>query len=152
MKVTLCNESTQNKQIEMSKNIWTGKMMITIDNQALKKVKRNMYVYTDESGQTYDVLVSGNEITGLILKMDGREIHLLRKLSVFEIIISILPAYLVFIGGALGGALGFLGAFVMASLCRQTNNMYLKIVYSFSVTLLTTTIWYILASMIFNLI
>lgn len=152
MKVSLCNESTENKTIELSKNVWTGKMKISIDNQSLQKVKRNKYVYTNLNGETYDVLVSGNEITGIVLKMNGREVHIVKKLTVFEIIISLLPGYLIFIGGALGGALGFLGMYVISTLCRQTNNVFLKIVYSFSVTMIATTIWYILASMIFNMI
>jgi len=152
MKIKLCNEKTQNKEIFLSKNSWSGKMVITIDNQTLKKVKRNQYVYIDDKGESYDVLVSGNEITGITLKMDGREINILRKLTVFEIIISIIPAYLIFIGGALGGALGIVGVLVISSLCRQTKNLFLKIVYAFSVTMISTTIWYILASMIFNLI
>lgn len=152
MKVTVCDEVTNNKKVEFEKNIWSGKTLLKYDGVTMHKKSRNKYSFIDSDNEQQLVLVNGNEITGISLQFNNGSIQILRKLSFFEIILALIPLYLVIIGGAIGGALGGLSAVCIGGLCRMFNNIFLKILIAVSITGIATGIWYIVAKFILEVL
>jgi hypothetical protein len=137
--------------IDFSRNIWTGRTMISIDGKPMEKIKRNVFVFTDSEGKRTEVVIKGNELTGIQMSMPYETITVLRKLNALEIILTVIPFFLVFIGGAIGGVLGALAAFTNAMLCRSIKNVLIKIVFALFVTAIATVLWLTIGSFLLEL-
>lgn len=110
MKIIINNELTKNKELSYEEGFWTAKRTIKYNGVELIKIKRNLYEY--KLGDSIEYFeVKGNQFIGLMIKMFGNEIELERKLTWYEIVMSLmvfLPCVLFgAIGGAIGGGLGF---------------------------------------------
>ena len=138
------------RTIDFSRNIWTGRMTLSINSKPMEKIKRNVFAFYDDKGKRTEVVVKGNELIGIQLIMTFEEITVLRKLNALEMILSIIPLFLIFVGGAVGGLFGALGAFTNAMLCRNIKNVFLKIVFALCITIIVTAIWLVIAVFIFQ--
>jgi hypothetical protein len=78
------------------------------------------------------------------LEVDGKEIQIARPLHWAIWVWCFIPVILIFIGGALGGLLGAVGAAVNIMLFRSNLNMVAKIVLTIVVTVLAYVIFFFL--------
>lgn len=136
------------KTIIYEESFWIGKRTIVINGKTLDKVSKN--VYTDGSN---DYVIKGNQFFGLSI-INNNEIYVIyEKLNAFQIILACIPLIMVFIGGAIGGALGALGFFVIILAIRcYKNSILVNIITSIAVSALVFGLWYILAILINSLI
>lgn len=109
-----------------------------------------MYEYKDgENTEQFEV--KGNQMFGATIKMFGNTIELSRKLTWYEILMSILvfvPCVLFgAIGGAIGGGLGMTNIVVI----RQVDKLYLKIIFSILFAVISVLLSYIFAYLVFKL-
>jgi hypothetical protein len=152
MKFFICNQETGNNKILLEKSAWTGKSSLYINGKAMKKMVRNSFSFYDSEGKEKKVQLKGNEIFGIEMLMDGRSITILRKLNVFEIILSLIPVVLIFFGGAIGGACAAVGIMIIATFCRKMDNIIVKIIFSLGIYGLITFACLLLVELYFKII
>ena len=149
MKITINNEQTNNKDLFFEETFWTGKRTIIYDGVELKKIKFNLYEYNDGI-TTYQFLIKGNQFFGLTITMFGKEVEITRKLFWYEITMAVIvfaPCVLFgAIGGAIGGALGFTNLTII----RNTEKIYLKIIFSGLFMALSLLLSYVIAVLVFK--
>ena len=117
------------KIITYSESFWTGKKTITINGEVLQKIDRKTYKYADRY-----YTVKGCYLTGVELIDTDHHISLVRKLTVFEMILCFLPLLILIQGGAIGGFCGG-AALVFNAVCMiKTDKIIMKILYSIIVT------------------
>jgi len=144
MKFTLKNAATKEQLIEIDRSIWTGKTIIKVDGIETKKLSRLEFSYVDKDNQNSHIKLQGNDLRGLQAVINGKVVDLNKKLSSFEYTLVLLPLLLTFIfmiingGGAILGAIsGFIGilfGYLNASLIRETNKLFLKILLSIALS------------------
>lgn len=149
MKVVLNNENTDNKTLIYQEGFWTGKRTISYDKTPLTKVKRNIFEYkTEETTENFEI--KGNQLVGVTINMLGKDVEVSRKLTWYEIVLSILvfiPCILFgAVGGAVGGALGFTNIMVIRSL----DKTWVKIVVSVEFIAISLLLSYVLAVLVFK--
>lgn len=151
MRVIVCNEKTHDKEVVFKKNFWSGKLQLYYDGKPMSKIRRNRYTY-EENGESNEVTVYGNEFKGIYLLFPQGGVTILRSLNSLEIILSVIPLILVFFGGAVGGAIGGLAAAILLLVMRKFKNPVPKIVLSILVSGVAIVLWYIIASVILEMI
>lgn len=149
MKVVINNENTDNKTLIYQEGFWTGKRTISYDGTPLTKVKRNIFEYkTEETTEYFEI--KGNQLIGVTINMLGKDVEVSRKLTWYEIVLSILvfiPCILFgAVGGAVGGALGFTNIMVIRSL----DKTWVKIVVSVEFIAISLLLSYVLAVLVFK--
>lgn len=149
MKVVINNENTDNKTLIYQEGFWTGKRTISYDKTPLTKVKRNIFEYkTEETTEYFEI--KGNQLIGVTINMLGKDVEVSRKLTWYEIVLSILvfiPCILFgAVGGAVGGALGFTNIMVIRSL----DKTWVKIVVSVEFIAISLLLSYVLAVLVFK--
>lgn len=149
MKVVINNENTNNKTLIYQEGFWTGKRTISYDKTPLTKVKRNIFEYkTEETTENFEI--KGNQLVGVTINMLGKDVEVSRKLTWYEIVLSILvfiPCILFgAVGGAVGGALGFTNIMVIRSL----DKTWVKIVVSVEFIAISLLLSYVLAVLVFK--
>ena len=149
MKEIINNEQTKNKELVYEEGFWTGKRKITYDGIELVKIKRNLYEYkVEDKTETFEV--KGNQLFGATITMFGNTIQLARKLTWYEILMSVLvfvPCVLFgAIGGAIGGGLGMTNIVII----RQVDKLYLKITFSVLFAAISILLSYIFAYLVFK--
>ncbi len=137
------SQTSDGRKVEYEESFWNGKKRIIIDNVVLEQIGKKVYML-DETKYTF----SGNYLFGAKLESIDEDIILVRKLSVIEWILAVLPLVLVFIGGAIGGALGALGAISIAVFSRSVKNIVLKIIVGLAITAVAIGIWWCIAIML----
>lgn len=116
------------------------------------KKGKNLFYYTDIENKNVEVKLVGNEFSKIDIIINGNTINLLRKLEIYEIVLSALPFIMVFIGGAIGGGLGGLAAATLLLLMRKIKNIPLKVALSLGAVVIVYLLWYVIASFILALI
>jgi len=151
MKIIINNIKTQNKELYYEENFWSGKRTIKYNNVLLKKIKRNVYEYTNGE-TTHEFTLKGNLIYGLTINMFNTNVQIKEKPKWYEIILSILVFAPCALFGAIGGGIG--GAFGITNLVLldKVKKIYLKIVISLGLTIIALLLSYLFASLIFKLI
>ena len=149
MKVVINNENTNNKTLVYQEGFWTGKRTISYDGTPLTKVKRNIFEYKTEK-TTENFEIKGNQLIGVTINMLGKDVGVSRKLTWYEIVLSILvfiPCILFgVVGGAAGGALGLTNIMVIRSL----DKTWVKIVVSVEFIAISLLLSYVLAVLVFK--
>lgn len=139
------SQTTDGRKVEYEESFWTGKKSIKIDGNQLIKLGKKVFVLDEKKYE-----LNGNFIFGATLSGSDEKIVLVRKLNVLEWILVALPLILVFIGGALGGALGVLAACCNAVVVRGVKNIVLKIVACLAIAIVTYIIWFVIAMMLIS--
>ena len=158
MKVTINNEQTNNKVLEFEESFWTGKRTIVYDGVILTKIKRSVYEYKKDD-VVEKFTIKGNQLIGITMNMFGKTVEVERKLTWYEIVLSlsILVECLTFgiitkslIAGAFVGGIGGGLAFTNAIIIRQIDKWYLKVIVSIQLLAIALLLSYIIACMIFK--
>lgn len=146
MRVTINNEQTNNKELIYEEGFWTGKRTIVYDGETLTKVKRNIYINKAKD----EFVIKGNQLVGVTITMLGKQVEVLRKLTWFEIALSVLVFVPCVLFGAIGGAFGGGLGFTNVMLLRRIDKLYLKIIISLLMTGLAVLLSYIFAYLVFK--
>lgn len=150
MKQTV-QSSITGKKYFITQNAWSGKYTITIDGIAAQRVEKREFTYT-ENDQTSKVKLVGNGFTELYLIDGETRIVVLAKLKWYEIVFAVLPLTLVFLGGAIGGALGGLSAVLIVAFIRKVKNVFLQLVTALAITGVAYLLYFIIADAILQAI
>lgn len=148
-------------KIVYNESFWLGKKSIMIGNKLLSKIDRKTYVY-DKDGVRKSFTLSGNYFTGAKLT-DGKEtIQVLPSPKWYELfftilivaikitwgnfplLVSIFPV----VGGAIGGAIGAIGACLNMVAMRSVSKVWLKILIGIGVLAGTFLVSYLVATFI----
>lgn len=149
MKVIINNENTKNKTLIYQEGFWTGKRTISYDGTPLTKVKRNIYEYKkDEVAENFEI--KGNQLVGVTINMFGNNVEVSRKLTWYEIVLSVLVFLPCILFGAVGGAVGGVLGFTNVMVIRSINKIWGKIIVSIEFIAISLLLSYVLAVLVFN--
>lgn len=149
MKAIINNENTKNKTLIYQEGFWTGKRTISYDGTPLTKVKRNIYEYKkDEVAENFEI--KGNQLVGVTINMFGNNVEVSRKLTWYEIVLSVLVFLPCILFGAVGGAVGGVLGFTNVMVIRSINKIWGKIIVSIEFIAISLLLSYVLAVLVFN--
>lgn len=137
-----------NSNFEIKTSIWTGKSILFKDN-----------VQVGQSNETGKPFLIPNETGSLVmafpkkafpdfvptLEINGIKYHIVEKLKWYQVALGGFPILLLFIGGALGGAIGALGTIINFTIFRQVGSDALKYLKVLGVIIASFTLYFILA-------
>jgi hypothetical protein len=143
----------EGQRIEVrSPGIFSGYKLLVNDEKVPKGPKRGQLLLRRNDG--IEIIASLKpKILGLDvpqLLIDGKTYNLVEPLLWYELMWSGLPIFLVFTGGALGGALGALAFSVNARVFRAPLNPIVKFATTTGVSFLAVMVFLIIALMIFG--
>lgn len=84
-------------------------------------------------------------MTGLTILTDEETYVIYEKLNALEIILSIIPLILVFLGGMIGAICGVLASFAIVTVIRSTKNIWISILTSLVASAAAFGVYLILA-------
>lgn len=147
MKIILNNEQTKNKELYYEEGFWTGKKTIKYNGISLTKIKRNLYEYKDcENTEQFEV--KGNQLIGVTIKMFGNVVEVTRKLTWYEIVMSLMVFIPCILFGAIGGAFGGGLGFTNLTIIRNVEKWWLKLIISLQFAIVALLMSYIFAYLI----
>lgn len=147
MKIILNNEQTKNKELYYEEGFWTGKRTIKYNGISLTKIKRNLYKYQDgENTEQFEV--KGNQLIGISIKMFGNIVEVTRKLTWYEIVMSLIVFIPCILFGAIGGAFGGGLGFTNLTIIRNVDKWWLKLIISLQFAIVALLMSYIFAYLI----
>lgn len=147
MKKTINNEKTLNKTLEFDENVWTGKRSIKYDGVELTKIKRNIYEYRN-GDQVEQFKITGNQFAGISVNMFNNEVMVERKLTWYEILLSILVFAPCVLFGLIGGIFGGLLGATNLILIKQFDKWYIKVIASIAFLIAGLLLSYVFAVII----
>lgn len=144
-----------NSNFEIETSIWTGKTKLQKDNVQIEQ--------SSEKGKPFLIPNSSGEIIKAfpkqsfpdfvpILEINGTKNQIVEKLKWFQYVLGGLPILLVFVGGAIGGAIGAVGTITNYNVFRQEGielSKYLKII---GITVVSFVLYFTIATAISTLI
>lgn len=148
-------------QIEYDENFWTGKRELTVGGEKLLKKKKNVYTLNSENGEL-DCRIKGSFLTGATLYIDQDVIQLSEPCKWYEIFCSVLIFAFVLtwgsipqlcmiipiVGGAIGGAISGLGAFINLFWMRRIKQVGLKLLVWLGIFFGTIMLCFLIAEFI----
>lgn len=147
MKAIINNEQTKNNELYYEEDFWTGKRTIKYNGISLTKIKRNMYEYKDgENKNQFEV--KGNQLIGVTIKMFGNNVEVARKLTWYEIVMSLMVFIPCILFGAIGGAFGGGLGFTNLTIIRNVDKWWLKLIISLQFAIIALLLSYIFAYLI----
>lgn len=127
-------------EIVLEESFWTGKKQLTIGNIKPEKLSKNTFSFND--GEKFvSVTLKGNSMTGVKMIVGERTIQLTPPLKWYDIVLA-LPGFILIlvwgnsvslcsilpvVGGAIGGGLSAVLAFITFIAIKSTNKIWLKI-------------------------
>ena len=150
MKVIINNEQTKNKELYYEEGFWTGKRIIKYNGTSLTKINRNLYEY--KAGETTENFeIKGNQLIGVTIKMFGNVVEIARKLTWYELLMSIFVFIPCILYGAVGGAIGGILGFTNLTIIRDIDKWWLKLIVSVQFVFVSLLLSYILAYLILKM-
>ena len=147
MKIVLKNEQTKNKELCYEESFFVGKRSIKYNGIYLTKTKHNLYEY--KNGEKIEQFeIKGNQLIGLTIKMFGNNIEILRKLTWYEIVMSLIVFVPCILFGAIGGAIGGVAGIINLTIIRNVQQWWLKLIISLQFTTISLLLSYIFAYLI----
>ncbi|WP_080057586.1 hypothetical protein [Spirosoma aerolatum] len=123
-----------NSTFEIETSIWTGKSKLIMDNEILEKIDEKgkpFLIPTHDAGFVKAFPKSSFPDAISVLEINGENIQILERLEWYQYVIGGLPILLLFVGGAIGGGIGAVGAVTNFSIFRQEGSdisKYLKVI------------------------
>ncbi len=141
-------------EIVYDENIWTGKKTLTVNGENAKTISKNIF---EADGKT--LTISGSLLTGIKLFTDDETIEISPKPKWYEITLAVLPlvflltwgnspalcAIFPVVGGAIGGALGGLGAVISLLYMKKADSPLKKVLIGTVALVATILIAFLLA-------
>ncbi|WP_445735078.1 hypothetical protein [Mariniflexile sp.] len=155
MKHTFQLQDFPNSNFEIETSILTGKSKLLKDNVQVEqsKEKGKPFLIPNETGELIKAFPKQSfPDTVPTLEINGVKNHIVLKLKWFQYVLGGLPILLLFIGGAIGGAIGALGSVANFNIFRQEGSEPLKYLKVAGVILATYTLYFVLATIISTLV
>lgn len=118
-----------NSNFEIETSIWTGKSKLQMDNiqEEQSKEKGKPFLIPLAIGDFVKAFPK-TSFPDLVpkLEINGIENQIVEKLKWFQYLIGGLPILLLFLGGALGGGIGALGAIINFNIFRKDGTEFSK--------------------------
>ena len=144
-------------EITFIESFWTGKKQVLLNNQKLKKVEKNIFVFTDEEGKDIHVLLNGNYINGTTITIGSETIQATAKAKWYEYALAIMIFMIVLIwgnskelcsiipivGGAIGGAINGVMSFSTLIIMKPIKNVLVKILIALGMLAATIAICFV---------
>ena len=151
MKIIVNNEQTKNKELCYEEGFWTGKRTIKYDGVTLTKIKRNLYEYKNgESVEQFEV--KGNQFYGITITMFGNNVEIVRRLTWYEIVMSVVVFVPGMLFGAVGGVIGALIGITNLIVIRKVNKWWLQLIISLVFTAVCLVLSYVVALLLLKAI
>ena len=147
-------------EIIYNESFWTGKKALTVNGVDAQSVSKKEYIVNEKKA-----LLKGNFFTGCSLHIEGETIQLLPKTKWYEIIFAVIPflflmiwgnsvslcAIFPVVGGALGGALGGIGAVISLFFMKKQKAPLAKVFIGIAITAVTVLVAFVIAFAIIEL-
>ncbi|MCK5534002.1 hypothetical protein KAI68_02715 [bacterium] len=148
MKLKFKLQESNSPEIELDKSFWLGKIKVCVNGKEVKpmKEKGNPFPIPMGDGTVKKMLVKGglDDLPKVIV--DGKRIHLGRKLFWYEYALGLIPVVLL-MGGAWGGFCGGVGVLVNFKILRTSYTMRTKVLFVVGVTFFSSFIYAIIVVM-----
>jgi hypothetical protein len=136
---------TRQPLVVRTAGIFKGPIVLQAGSE-LKKGKNASFEARDDTDKARIVRLKGRFIDPLpIVEVDGETVELARPLRWYEYAWMAIPMVLVVSGGALGGALGFAGAYSSAQVFRSNRSTAAKYLISGMISLTVGVVFVIAA-------
>ena len=146
--------NTSYGQIVYDEGFWTGKKTLIINGVVAQPVSKKEYMINGKKA-----ILKGSFLTGCSLLIEGHVIQLSPKVKWYEIILAIIPFLFLMVwgnnvalcsifpvvGGAIGGALGGIGAVTSLLLMKKSKFFLPKVLIGICVFGITVLIGFVLA-------
>lgn len=144
-------------EITFIESFWTGKKQVLLNDQKLKKVDKNIFVFTDEEGKDIHVLLNGNYINGTTITIGSETIQATAQAKWYEYALAIMIFMIVLIwgnskelcsiipivGGAIGGAINGVMSFSTLIIMKPIKNVLVKILIALGMLVATIAICFV---------
>lgn len=144
-------------EITFIESFWTGKKQVLLNDQKLKKVDKNIFVFTDEEGKDIHVLLNGNYINGTTITIGSETIQATAKAKWYEYALAVMIFMIVLIwgnskelcsiipivGGAIGGAINGVMSFSTLIIMKPIKNVLVKILIALGMLVATIAICFV---------
>jgi len=146
MKIKFKLPETDGPEIEVVESFWRVQPKVLINGVEIKRLKEKgkpvPIPLVDGSIKKISVRYGFDFVPKVII--EEKELPLLRKLYTWEWVLGYAPAFLLFLGGAIGGALGGIATMSNLRILRFKSWIVLRIVLVISITffaVLLFSIW-----------
>ncbi|MFA9189010.1 hypothetical protein AAGV33_11735 [Flavobacterium sp. FBOR7N2.3] len=138
-----------NSNFEIETSIWTGKSKLLKDNVQVEQSKEKGRPFLIPNG-TSDLIKAfpKQSFPDFIptLEINGVKNQIVEKLKWFQYVLGGLPIILLFAGGAIGGAIGVVGAITNFNIFREEGSEASKYLKVTGVVLATFTLYFVIVT------
>lgn len=129
--------------LEIDRSFWLGKVRVFFNGTEVIKQAGEKFFRLKPGRKSEKLLkILGAGIDGVPRAyIDGKRLQLARKLEWYENLVACAPLILVFIGGALGGAIAAVATVFNFSIIRMEKSYAVRLLYIFTVTIASLVIY-----------
>jgi hypothetical protein len=135
----------------LEKSMWLGQLRLWYQGREIPRSKEQgkpFLIPNAATGKPMRVQIKGGGLDLPSIDVDGVQVLLGRPLSTLEYVIGGIPLVLVFVGGAIGGASGAVGAMFNYRILRESSSIASKVLGVVVVSGLSLLAYVVLASMV----
>lgn len=150
MEISIKHPRFQGKKLSVSTRTIFKNPSLLIDGIEQKKMKglKRRYLLEDDNGSPAIVEIKSVIDPIPTIVIDGERIPLAPPMTWYEYVLLCLPFLLIFIGGAIGGFVGIVGAMINASIIRGQGSIVARYGYTLLVTFICYLVFFVIASVI----
>ncbi|MDM2934973.1 hypothetical protein [Citrobacter sp. Cu233] len=150
MEIAIKHPRFQGKKLSVSTRTIFKNPSLLIDGIEQKKMKglKKRYLLEDDNGSPAIVEIKSVIDPIPTIVIDGEKIPLAPPMAWYEYVLLCLPFLLIFIGGAIGGFVGLVGAMINASIIRGQGSVIARYGYALLVTIICYLVFFVIASVI----
>jgi len=142
-------------KFEVEISFWTGKAKLWKDGELFERSsdQGKPFLIPNESGEVFKIYtkLSWPDFVPS-LEINGTKHTIVEKLAWYQYAVASLPLILIFIGGAIGGAVGAGAAIFNLQALRSASPAYINYLKVIGITVLAFILYYIVAYLFFVLI
>ncbi len=153
MEIAIKHPRFQGKKLSVSTRTIFKNPSLLIDGIEQKKMKglKRRYLLEDDHGSPAIVEIKSVIDPIPTIVIDGEKIPLAPPMAWYEYVLLCLPLLLIFIGGVIGGFIGFVGAMINASIIRGQGSIIARYGYALLVTFISYLVFFVIASVIVSM-
>lgn len=143
----------EKNKIEIDRSFWLGKTRVIVNGTEVAKLPgENYYRIKRKSGGEKILKILGAGFDGVPRAyIDGKRLHIARKLEWYENLVACAPLIMVFLGGALGGLVAAVATVFNFSIIRAERSYAVRLLYIFAVTVASIVIYMALSFLLVRL-
>jgi hypothetical protein len=133
----------------LEKSLWLGQLRLWYQGREIPRSKEKgkpFWIPGSANGKPVRVQVKGGGFDLPSIDVDGVKVMLGRSLSTLEYAIGGIPLVLVFVGGAIGGASGAVGAMFNYRVLREAKSLSTKVLGVLGISGLSFLAYLVLAA------